>query len=171
MLVQLRDVREERVGRPLEEAVVVERVVVVAGARGLPVLPVDRAREALQAVLDRGARLELLEEAVEDSAAAGGPAGDKIDLYERASRQSRNADAGPRRTPRRREVPAVHRVHALVVLLEPSQENPRRDDLFQTEAAACEHTPQVLHHLACLSFDALRDRARCSKCLKTASDR
>ena len=64
--VQLLDVREERVGRPLEEAVIVERAVVIRLARRLPVLPVDGAREALQAVLDRGARLELLEEGGEN---------------------------------------------------------------------------------------------------------
>ena len=51
-LVQLRDMRQERVRRPLEEAVIVERVVVVELARELPVLPVHRAREALEAVLD-----------------------------------------------------------------------------------------------------------------------
>jgi hypothetical protein len=61
-LVQLRDVREERVRRPLEEAVVVERVVVVELAREPPVLPVDRAREALELVLDRGAGFQLREE-------------------------------------------------------------------------------------------------------------
>ena len=54
MRVQLLDVREEGVRRPLEEAVVVDGVVVVVRARRRPVLPVDRAREALQRVLDRG---------------------------------------------------------------------------------------------------------------------
>jgi hypothetical protein len=42
--------------------VVVERVVVVELAREGPVRPVHRAREALQLVLDRRARLELVEE-------------------------------------------------------------------------------------------------------------
>jgi hypothetical protein len=65
-LVHFRDVGEERVRRPLEEAVVVERVVVVELARERPVLPVDRAREALELVLDRRARLELVEEGGED---------------------------------------------------------------------------------------------------------
>src|SRR6185436_14412942 len=50
----------------LEEAVIVERAVVVGLARCFPVLPVDRARETLQAILDRGARLELLQERRED---------------------------------------------------------------------------------------------------------
>jgi hypothetical protein len=59
-------VGEERVRRPLEEAVVVERVVVVELAGERPVLPVDRAREALELVLDRRARLELVEERGED---------------------------------------------------------------------------------------------------------
>jgi hypothetical protein len=66
-LVQLADVGEERVRRPLEEAVVVERVVVIELARERPVLPVDRAREALELVLDRRARLELVEEAGENA--------------------------------------------------------------------------------------------------------
>jgi len=46
--------------------VVVERVVVIELSRELPVLPVDRSREALQAILDGRARLELLEEAGKD---------------------------------------------------------------------------------------------------------
>jgi len=61
--VQLLDVREERVRRALEEAVVVERVVVVELARPGPVLPVDGAREALELVLDGRAGLQLIEEA------------------------------------------------------------------------------------------------------------
>jgi hypothetical protein len=60
-------VREERVRRPLEEAVVVECVVVIELARERPVLPVDRAREALELVLDRRARLQLVDEAGENA--------------------------------------------------------------------------------------------------------
>ena len=60
--VRLRDVRQERIGRALEEAVIVEGTVVIEHARERPILPIDRAREALQRVLDLGARLELVEE-------------------------------------------------------------------------------------------------------------
>ena len=67
--VHLRDVREKRVRRALEETVVVKRVRVVELARRVPVLPVDGAREALQAILDRRARLEFLEERAEDAGA------------------------------------------------------------------------------------------------------
>src|SRR5581483_8673519 len=69
--VQARDVREEGVGRPLEEAVVVERIVVVERAREGPVLPVHGAREALQAVLDRDAGRELLDERAEEPHGSG----------------------------------------------------------------------------------------------------
>src|SRR5260221_7377911 len=64
--MQLADVGEKGVGRPLEEAVIVERAFVIRLARCLPVLPVDRPREALQAILDSGARLELFQEGGED---------------------------------------------------------------------------------------------------------
>ena len=54
--MQLGDMREERVGRPLEKAVIVNGIVVVERARERPVLAVHGAREALEAVLDRRAR-------------------------------------------------------------------------------------------------------------------
>ena len=66
--VQLRDMRQEGIGRTLEKAVIVEGIVMVEGARERPVLAVDRAREALQAILDRRARFELVEKAVEELA-------------------------------------------------------------------------------------------------------
>ena len=93
--MQALDVREEGVGRPLEEAVVIDGVVVVVRARSRPILPVDRAREALQAVLDRGARLQLLEEAAENPVPAARPTGDEIDLDQRAPGEGRDADARP----------------------------------------------------------------------------
>jgi hypothetical protein len=65
LLVQLGDVRKEHVRRALEKTVIVEGVVVVGLSRRLPVLPVDGACEALEAVLDRRPRFELLEEGAE----------------------------------------------------------------------------------------------------------
>ena len=55
-----------------------------------------------------------------------GPSRDQVDLHQRAARQSRDADAGARRQPIRREVAAVHRIHRRVVLLEPRQDRRAR---------------------------------------------
>ncbi len=66
LLVQLRYVRKERVRRPFEETMIVERTIMVGRARRFPVLAVDSPREALKAILDRGARLELFKKAPEN---------------------------------------------------------------------------------------------------------
>src|SRR5207249_8313806 len=80
---------------------------------------------------------------------------DEIDFNTRVAREPAHADARARGAFAGGKIFGVDLVHAFVVVLEMGEENPRRDDVLQVEAAAAEHALEVRHHLARLRFDAV----------------
>ena len=63
-------------------------------------------------------------------------------------------------TPRGGEVRGIDRVHPLVIVVEMTQEDARRRDVGEAQAATFEHRDEVLHHLMRLVLDRFRIRRR-----------
>jgi hypothetical protein len=81
---------------------------------------------------------------------------DEVDLDPRAGGERGHADRGPRRQ-ELAHVLGVDAVERLVLVLEPGQERPGRDDVPQAEAGRLEHDRQVVHDAPRLGLDVAED--------------